>query len=107
MLSSIRIAKVARDAGLFCVVGAQVGESGILSAAGRHLAAQIAPRYVEGSGGRFLLKEDVTVENMVPGRRGLAKTPTGPGLGVTVQEDVLQRLGQASKTFEAEAVKIG
>ena len=107
MLNSIRIAEVARKAGLFCVVGAQVGESGILSAAGRHVAAQIAPRYVEGSGGRFLLKEDVTAENMVPGRRGLAKTPTGPGLGVTVQEDVLERLGAVHETFEAEAVKTG
>jgi L-alanine-DL-glutamate epimerase-like enolase superfamily enzyme len=44
---------------------------------------------------------------MIPGRRGLAKTPTGPGLGVTVQEDVLERLGQVHKTFEAEAVKTG
>jgi L-alanine-DL-glutamate epimerase-like enolase superfamily enzyme len=107
LLNSMRIAEVAREADLFCVVGAQVGESGILSAAGRHLAAQIAPRYVEGSGGRFLLKEDVTSENMVPGRRGLAATPTGPGLGVTVQEDVLERLGAVHETFEAEAVKTG
>ena len=107
LLSSMRIANVAREAGLFCVVGAQVGESGILSAAGRHLAAQIRPRYVEGSGGRFLLKEDVTDENMVPGRRGLAKTPTGPGLGVTVRDEVLERLGQVHGSFEAEAVTTG
>ena len=60
------------SAGLATVVGAQVGESGILSAAGRHLAAAIvAPRYVEGSGGRLLLREDLTAENVLPGLRRL------------------------------------
>jgi L-alanine-DL-glutamate epimerase-like enolase superfamily enzyme len=105
LLNSAAIARVAAEAGLFCVVGAQVGESGILSAAGRHLAAQIAPRYVEGSGGRFLLKEDVTGENMVPGRRGRAPTPSGPGLGVDVQDETLERLGAVHRTFAPSAVK--
>jgi L-Ala-D/L-Glu epimerase / N-acetyl-D-glutamate racemase len=104
LLSSARIARIAADHGLFCVVGAQVGESGILSAAGRHLAAQIAPRYLEGSGGRLLLKEDVTKQSVLPGRRGRARTPSGPGLGVDVDEEVLERLATVHRAFDARLV---
>jgi muconate cycloisomerase len=93
LLESSRIARIAGGAGLFCVVGAQVGESGILSAAGRHLAASIGARYVEGSAGRLLLRDDLTQERIVPGRRGRAPTFTGPGLGVTVDEGAVRRLG--------------
>lgn len=96
LLPSLEIAEVAREHGLFTVVGAQVGESGILSAAGRHAAAAIVtPRYVEGSGGRLLLRGDLTAENVLPGRRGWARTFDGPGLGVTVREDVVARQTRA------------
>jgi hypothetical protein len=45
----MEIARIARAAGLDVVVGAQVGESGLLSTAGRQLAAAVGtPRYVEG-----------------------------------------------------------
>ena len=105
LLPSLAIADIAHEHGLFTVVGAQVGESGILSAAGRHAAAAIvAPRYVEGSGGRLLLREDLTAENVLPGRRGWARTFDGPGLGVTVREDVLARHTRASHTIAAEPV---
>jgi len=67
LLTSRRIGQIATDAGLDCVVGAQVGESGLLSAAGRHLAANLASvRYVEGSAGRLLLKEDLTRKTSCP-----------------------------------------
>ena len=105
LLASWRIAQVATKAGLDCVVGAQVGESGILSAAARHLAACIGtPRYLEGSAGRLLLKEDVTVENVLPGWGGRARTYDGPGLGVRVKEDVLRGHGQVRAVLEAEAL---
>ncbi len=91
LLASVGIAEVAAGAGLTCIVGAQVGESGILSAAGRHLAAAIAPRYLEGSAGRLLLDEDVISERVLPGRGGRARPHAGPGLGVNVNADTLAR----------------
>jgi muconate cycloisomerase len=105
LLSSLRIAQVAARSGLTCVVGAQVGESGILSAAGRHLASVIAPKYVEGSAGRLLLKEDFTEENVLPGWGGRARPFPGPGLGVHVKEEVLRRHGQTHRMFEAARAK--
>jgi L-alanine-DL-glutamate epimerase-like enolase superfamily enzyme len=89
--ASMRIAEIAADAGVTVIVGAQVGESGLLSAAGRHLAACVAPRYLEGSAGRLLLREDITKERVVPGRGGRARPHQGPGLGISVAEDVLAR----------------
>src|SRR5262249_44833824 len=94
LLPSLEIARIAADHRVVCVVGAQVGESGTLPAAGRPLAAAIAPRYVEGSGGSLLLKQDLTEESVVPGRRGLARPHTGPGLGITVDGAVLARYGR-------------
>jgi L-Ala-D/L-Glu epimerase / N-acetyl-D-glutamate racemase len=98
--TSLRIAAIAADAGLAVVVGAQVGESGILSAAGRHLAACLAPRYLEGSAGRLLLREDITRERVLPGRAGRARPHAGAGLGVTVKAEVLRR-----HTLEARLVE--
>ncbi len=106
LLNSMRIADIAAQAGLACVVGAQVGESGLLSAAGRHLAAAIAPRYVEGSGGRLLLKEDLTIENVLPGWAGRARPFGGPGLGVTVKEATLEKYGTVRRSLEVGAVEV-
>jgi muconate cycloisomerase len=102
LLDSLEIARIARAHGLPCVVGAQVGESGILSAAGRHLAAALADvMYVEGSAGRLLLKEDLTMENVLPGWGGWARQFTGSGLGVHVRPDAFRRLGTHHATVDA------
>lgn len=99
--ASMDIARIAADAGRTVIVGAQVGESGILSAAGRHLAACVAPRYLEGSAGRLLLSEDITRERVLPGRAGRARPHAGPGLGVSVREDVLARHTRRTRLVEA------
>jgi L-Ala-D/L-Glu epimerase len=102
LLNSVRIARIAAQAGLPCIVGAQVGESGILSAAGRALAASIpSPRYVEGSAGRLLLKQDLTVENVIPAWRGRASVYRGSGLGVRVKEEALRRYSLHCHSYEA------
>jgi L-Ala-D/L-Glu epimerase len=100
--NSARIAGIAEQAGLACVVGAQVGESGILSAAGRHLAANLpSVRYLEGSAGRLLLKQDLTTENVMPGWGGWARPFDGPGLGVRVRPDLLGRYGHLRRVLHA------
>jgi L-alanine-DL-glutamate epimerase-like enolase superfamily enzyme len=108
LLRSAHIARIAADHGLTCVVGAQVGESGILSAAGRHLAASLPTvRYLEGSAGRLLLKEDLTAENVLPGWGGRAHPFAGPGLGVRVQESVLRKYGRVARAVAATPAGMG
>jgi muconate cycloisomerase len=89
---SLRIAKFAQKAGIRLQIGSQVGETAILSAAGRHLAAALDDvDFVEGSYGTMLLAEDVTPDPIRFGHRGEAAVLSGPGLGVRVVEDRLRK----------------
>jgi muconate cycloisomerase len=90
---SLRLAAMAHAAGLGYQLGCQVGETGILSAAGRHFATSVAGlRYTEGSFDRFLVRERLTREDLTFGYGGHAPALTGPGLGVTVDEAALERV---------------
>ncbi len=89
---SLALAARAAEAGVGVQIGSQVGETAILSAAGRHLAAALpAVTFVEGSFGTLLLSEDVSAESVRFGHGGEAAPLTGPGLGVTVLEERLRR----------------
>ncbi|MBX9625201.1 MAG: dipeptide epimerase [Gemmataceae bacterium] len=84
-IPSLRLAQMARRHGLGYQLGCQVGETAVLSAAGRHFAASVADlRYVEGSYDRHLVGEALAVEDITFGRGGAAPALTGSGLGVTV-----------------------
>ncbi len=91
-LRSKKMVRDAMSAGLFCQLGCHVGETSILAAAGRHLAAVCPPfRFVEGCYSRFLLKEDICKNPIEFGFEGRAKVPEGPGLGIEIDEGVLER----------------
>lgn len=84
----VRLAVLASEKGIGFQLGCQVGETGILSAAGRHFACNIDQiRYLEGSYDRFLVRDRLTHEDLTFGYGGWAKALNGPGLGVTVIED--------------------
>jgi len=90
---SLAIAKLAAQAGIKIQVGAQVGETAILSAAGRTFAAHLSElAYVEGSFGTWLLSEDIAFEDVSFGYAGSAPLLKGRGLSVTVKEETLERL---------------
>lgn len=93
---ALAMMRLALAHGIGIQVGAQVGETGILSAAGRALAAHV-PELVaaEGSFGSLLLVEDITQEDVAFGQGGAAPVPTKIGLGVTVNEETLERLAFA------------
>jgi len=56
---------------------------------------------VDGSYDKFLLKENLTLDNVSFGAGGLAGPLTGPGLGVRVSPQQIERLsrGLARKTL--------
>jgi muconate cycloisomerase len=84
-LAAREIAEIARRAGIAGHMGAQVGESGILSAAGRAFAQAQGPfENCEGSANLFLLKQDLTKEDFTAGFAGMGKPILSPGLGLTV-----------------------
>jgi muconate cycloisomerase len=90
---TLGVLAIAASEGICVQIGCQVGESGILSAAGRHLAA-LCPnlRYLEGSHDRFLLSSNVIAGDITFGWRGVAPVLNGPGLGVEVVESEVSRL---------------
>ncbi len=92
-VNSLRLAAIAHKAGLGYQLGCQVGETGILSAAGRHFASSVADiRYLEGSYDRFLVKERLTKQDLTFGRGGYAPALTAAGLGVEIDEAALSRV---------------
>ena len=92
---STRIICLADEAGVAVQLGSQVGETAVLSAAGRHVAAW-TPRLScsEGSYGTLLLAEDVSVDPLHFGHRGRARLLMGPGLGTEVVEERLRRYAE-------------
>ena len=90
---SLAIAKLAKGGGIKIQVGAQVGETGILSAAGRTFAAHMSElACAEGSFGTWLLSEDITYDTLAFGLGGRAPLLKSRGLSVTVKQEALDRL---------------
>lgn len=85
LLALRRLRGIAAAAGIGCQLGAGVGETGILSAAGRQIALRWPElRWREGSAG--LLAVEPCVPDPAAGPRGEAAALPGPGLGVRVVE---------------------
>jgi L-Ala-D/L-Glu epimerase len=92
-LPSLRLAALAHTAGLGFQLGCQVGETGVLSAAGRHFATSVSDlRWLEGSYDRHLVRERLTCEDVTFGYRGRAAALPGPGSGITVDEKAVSRV---------------
>ncbi len=101
IIPSLKIAVLANQNGLGYQMGCQVGETGILSAAGRHFACSIKNIcYREGSYDRFLVRERLTEEDLTFGYRGMAPALKGPGLGVTIDEESLSRVVQSQESWK-------
>jgi len=96
VLRSLAVTQAAAERGLPVIVGAQVGETGLLTraalpvmqAAGANLLAS------EGAFGTHLLSEDLTTESLRFGRGGLLQVAAwpalqAPGLGLAVRREAL------------------
>jgi muconate cycloisomerase len=98
----VRLAEMARKAGVKVVAGCMVGESGILSAAQRRLLQVIEPpTFVEGNFGRFLLKDDLTSPSPRFGYGGRLKVLRSEGLGVRVDSRKLRQYATLVKSLRA------
>jgi L-alanine-DL-glutamate epimerase-like enolase superfamily enzyme len=96
LLPALRIARLARAAGVDVQLGCLVGETSILSAAGvAFLEACPKVRFVEGAFGRLLLRADVIRHPVRFGFGGRVRARRGFGLGVTVEPAALESLAAA------------
>jgi muconate cycloisomerase len=91
--AATRIRQMAQAAGILCQLGCHVGETSILSAAGRHFALTVPQlSYVEGSFSPYLLVRDVVSQPVVFNGGGMAHELPGPGLGSEVLSSALSAL---------------
>src|SRR5438309_11256499 len=92
-IASLRLAQFAKRHGLGYQLGCQVGETAILSAAGRHFASSVKDiRYVEGSYDKHLVRESLATKDITFGWGGKAPALAGPGLGITIDPASLARV---------------
>lgn len=98
--NSLRIIDYLRQNKVLFQIGCHLGESGILSAAGRALCLLCKDAlYYDGSYDEFLLKENITKENVTFGQGGKAGPLVGPGLGVEINIQNLKQLSNPAKTI--------
>jgi L-Ala-D/L-Glu epimerase len=92
-IPSLRLAQFARQHHLGYQLGCQVGETVLLSAAGRHFAASVSDlRYLEGSYDRHLVREPLGKRDITFRWGGWAPALPGPGLGVSPDLGPLERV---------------
>lgn len=95
---SLALAAAAARRGAGIIVGAQVGETSILTRAGLTVMNAVKPHLVAGEGafGTHLLRRDLTTASLMFGRGGVlsAQDANGnaPGLGLSVRVDDLSPL---------------
>jgi muconate cycloisomerase len=93
IIPSLRILGLARQNGIGVQLGCHPGETGLLSAAGRHVAANVRGiDYLEGSYDRHILAENLIQEDITFRYGGWAPPLAGPGLGVNVRPEALERM---------------
>jgi len=99
LIPAMRLAILARRFEVPVQLGCMVGETSILSAAGRWFLQMVPEvRFAEGSFGRFLLADDVVTRPLRFGFGGRWRPMEGPGLGVAVEESALSRLASQPAT---------
>ncbi len=92
---SLRLWNHALKNGFFCQLGCHVGETGVLSAAGRHLAALCQDiRYLEGGFTKYILESDICNEDVSFAHQGKAGLLEGDGLGVSINDAALEKWGE-------------
>ena len=93
-IPTLRLAQFAAKHGRGYQLGCQVGETALLSAAGRQFATSVAQlRYVEGSYDRHLIWETLAKPDITFHWGGWAPALDGAGLGITVDKKALDSPG--------------
>lgn len=101
-IPSLRLAQLARNNGLGYQLGCQVGETAVLSAAGRHFASSVKDiRYLEGSYDRRLVREALGTTDLTFGWGGWAKALRGAGLGIELDQQAVDRVTVRQIPFTA------
>mgnify|MGYP006302281821 CR=1 FL=1 len=99
-LPTLELARLAYKSGLSCQLGCQVGETAILSAAGRMFAQSVKGlEALEGSYDRHLVRDPLGEKDISFGLGGKAPALNGPGLGIRIRPGAVE-----SVTLKKESI---
>ncbi len=91
ILKALKLAETAAKYGIRYMSGCHVGETGILSAAGRAAASIMKqPEYVDGSFDSHLLSGNITVDDLSFGEGGKAGIIRNSGIGFKIDQNKLE-----------------
>jgi muconate cycloisomerase len=100
IIPSLRLAQFAKKHGLGYQLGCQIGETAILSTAGRHFATSVKDLIaVEGSYDRHLVQYALGDEDVTFGWGGWAPALVRTGLGIGIQEEWVERLARRKEVL--------
>lgn len=101
--NTLEIAKIAKKAGIACQLGAQVGETSILTRAGQVVAEHLGDLvFHEGAFGTMLLDYDLTRKPVMFSQNGLFDCSTlrdRTGLGVDISKPHLEKMTRCKTVF--------
>jgi muconate cycloisomerase len=100
LMASLRLAALARRNGVGIQLGCMVGETSILSAAGRRFLELVPDvRFVEGSFGGLLMRDDIVRRSLRFGFGGRVQALPGYGWGVDAGSERLDALSKKRGEF--------
>ena len=85
------IHRFAKANGIACQLGCNVGETAILSSAGRLFAQTHDLKYLEGSFAPFFMEEDIGTAPLTFTKKGTAQRLEGDGLGISIDLQKLKK----------------
>lgn len=88
------IYQIAQKHGIYCQLGCHVGETAILSAAGRIFAQHHELKYLEGSFAPFFMEDDIARQPLFFSSEGKADRIEGNGLGIEIDPVKLERYSE-------------
>ncbi|MEN0049946.1 MAG: enolase C-terminal domain-like protein [Bacteroidota bacterium] len=94
LMAASKVHAFATEKGIACQLGCNVGETAILSAAGRIFAQHHQLTALEGSYAPFFMEDDIGNESISFAIKGVAKPITGNGLGIKINSKKLKKYSQ-------------
>ena len=105
ILSAQEILNFAHSNNIACQLGCNVGETVILSAAGRIFSRSNSLRYLEGSYANFFMEGDIGIEKLSFSKGGIADQIDKPGLGISINWDKLEAYKLKSENIKIASME--
>lgn len=101
IMNSLKLINFASKKNIPIMLGCQVAETGILTAAGSHFSKGIKKlKYFEGAYSKLLLKEDIIQEDIQFNKPMFFSEINKPGIGVSVNDNIINKYSKKTVKYK-------